>query len=114
MDYNEYSSTPSNINEKLTYSEEIEYLVKELNSMAHAAGRYSRSEQLPRAIRIAKKITELREPSQIKEPNQEQLFVQFVMWAKQADLEYPESCYDILRKDFEDFKKFQLNFGQSK
>jgi hypothetical protein len=61
MDYNEYeiTSTPTVTNER--YSDEIEFVVKQLNYMAHAAGRYSRSVQLPIAIEIVKKLNEMSE-----------------------------------------------------
>ena len=59
MDFDEFEMTESNINVNLTYNEEIEFVTKELDSMAHAAGRYSRSVQIPRAMYIIKKLKEM-------------------------------------------------------
>lgn len=49
MDYNEYEISPSNIDETSNLGDEMEFVIAELNSIAHAGGRYSRSVQIPRA-----------------------------------------------------------------
>ena len=61
MDYNEFEQSESTINVNKKYSDEIEFVVKELNYMANAAGRYSRSVQLPIAISIVRKLYEMRD-----------------------------------------------------
>jgi len=61
MDYSEFEIPKTDLNTEATYSDEVEYLIKELNAMAHAAGRYSRSVQLPAAIRISETLNTMRE-----------------------------------------------------
>lgn len=60
MDYNEFEITESTINVDRKYSDEIEFVVQQLNHIAHAGGRYSRSVQLPTAIHIVRKLNEMR------------------------------------------------------
>jgi hypothetical protein len=60
MDYNEFEQSETMINTERKYSDEIEFVVKELNYMAQAASRYSRSVQLPIAIHIVRKLDEMR------------------------------------------------------
>ena len=59
MDYNEFEIIESNVNTEAKRSDEIEFLITELNSIAHAAGRYSRSVQIPRAYYILNKLKEM-------------------------------------------------------
>lgn len=59
MDYNEFEISDSTINVDRRYSDEIEFVVRELNYIVHASGRYSRSVQLPTAIHIVRKLNEM-------------------------------------------------------
>ena len=59
MDYDEYEIVENSINPNNKYSEEIEFVIAELNNITNMAGRYSRSVQIPIAIRIVKKLKEI-------------------------------------------------------
>lgn len=59
MDYNEFEQPQmSYINTETKYSDDVEFLVTELNEMAHMAGRYDRGVQLHKAFYILKKLKE--------------------------------------------------------
>ena len=60
MDYNEFEITESTVNVDRKYSDEIEFVVQQLNHIAHAGGRYSRSVQLPIAMNIVRKLDEMK------------------------------------------------------
>jgi hypothetical protein len=58
-DYDEYSHGESSFNSEAKASEEVEFVVQRLNYIAGAAGRYSRSVQLPNAIHIVNTLKEM-------------------------------------------------------
>jgi|SRR5690606_18991694 len=59
MDINEFEIPENDINPDFIYGQEIEFLVKELNNIAHMAGRYSRSVQLKSAFFILNKMKKM-------------------------------------------------------
>jgi hypothetical protein len=60
MDYNEYAITPTPTVTNERYSDEIEFLVTQLNEMAHMAARYDRGVQLRKASHILRTLDEMR------------------------------------------------------
>ena len=59
MDFNEFEQDCNNeIPSDRRYNDEIEFLVIELNEMAHMAGRYDRGVQLRKAFYILEKLKE--------------------------------------------------------
>lgn len=59
MDPNEFEIPQSNINPNTKYDDDVEFLLTQLDHIAHAAGRYSRSVQVPIAFHIIKKLKEM-------------------------------------------------------
>lgn len=60
MDYNEYEITNTETASDRRYSDEIEFLVTQLNEMAHMAGRYDRGVQLRKASHILRTLESMR------------------------------------------------------
>ena len=60
MDYNEYEITNTKTASDRRYSDEIEYLVTQLNEMAHMAARYDRGVQLKKASHILRTLESMR------------------------------------------------------
>jgi|JFJP01.1.fsa_nt_gi hypothetical protein len=60
MDYNEFEIPESSVNPDKKYNDEIEFVIKQLNYIAHVAGRYDRSVQIPIAKHIVNKLAENR------------------------------------------------------
>lgn len=60
MDYNEYEITNTETVSDRRYSDEIEFLVTQLNKMAHMAGRYDRGVQLRMASHILRTLESMR------------------------------------------------------
>jgi hypothetical protein len=59
MDYNEFEEQNTvGIDTDIKYSDDIEFLVTELNGMAHMGGRYDRGVQLRKAFYILKTLKE--------------------------------------------------------
>lgn len=56
MDYDEFEQPKTSIDTDVKRSDEIEFVIEQLNHMAHAGGRYSREVQLPIAIRIVERL----------------------------------------------------------
>jgi len=56
MDFNEFEQPESTINTNIKYSDDIEFVVSQLNEIVHAMGRYGRGVQLPIAIHIVNKL----------------------------------------------------------
>jgi len=68
MDYNEYEIPPTPTVDDRRYSDEIEFLVTQLNEMAHMAGRYDRGVQLRKASHILRTLDEMKAKEKIKLP----------------------------------------------
>ena len=60
MDPEEFEISESTVDVDRKYSDDIEFLVTQLNQMAHMAGRYDRSVQLRKAFHIKKTLEDMR------------------------------------------------------
>lgn len=60
MDFNEFEIEDAEIAKNIKYSDEIEFLVIQLNQMAHMAGRYDRGIQLKKAFHILKTLDDMK------------------------------------------------------
>lgn len=60
MDFNEFEIKEVPAVKDLKYSDEVEFLVIQLNEMAHMAGRYDRGVQLRKAFHILNTLDDMR------------------------------------------------------
>jgi hypothetical protein len=59
MDFAEFECNAPTSNPDVKYSDDVEFVVEQLNYMVHVGGRASRSVQLPVALNIIKTLKEM-------------------------------------------------------